>query len=389
MAVERVAIVGAGPAALATARSYREHGGDAQVTMIGLEPLVPYRRPPLTKEFLRGELDRGELAIEPAQWFDDNQVTLRRSERATAIDPVGGRVLLQGGERLQADAIVLATGSQPVRPQLPGMSDPAVLTVRTLDDSLALRERASHGGPIVVIGTGFIGCEIAGSLAMGGHAVTLIGQESLPLEQRLGDGAAGRIAGWLTELGVELIGGAEVRRVHDGRIVELSDGTRVQGETVVLGMGARPRGEIPTAAGLRMSDGAVVVDEAMRASRIAHAVLAVGDVARAYNVSAARHLRVEHWGDALAHGALAGQTLAGRDVRWDDVPGFWSTIATHTIKYAAWGDGYDRSSLVSHPGGAFTVSYERDGVAVGVLTHDRDDDYDRGREAVRLGRPVK
>ncbi len=388
MAVERVAIVGAGPAALATARAYREHGGEAQVTMIGQEPHAAYRRPPLTKEFLRGELDRAELAIESSRWFAENDVTLRRSERATAIDPVGGRVLLQGGERLQADAIVLATGSEPVRPQLPGMSHPAVLTVRTLDDSLALRERTSRGGPVVVVGTGFIGCEIAGSLAMGGRAVTLIGQESLPLQGRLGDGAAGRIAGWLGELGVELIGGAEVRSVHDGRIVELSDGTRVKGETVVLGMGARPRGEIPAAAGLRMSDGAVVVDEAMRASRIAHPVLAVGDVARAYNVSAGRHLRVEHWGDALAHGALAGQTLAGRDVRWDEVPGFWSTIASHTIKYAAWGDGYDRSTLISHPGGAFTVWYERDGAAAGVLTHERDDDYERGRELVRLGRPI-
>jgi 3-phenylpropionate/trans-cinnamate dioxygenase ferredoxin reductase subunit len=388
MEVEHVAIVGTGPAALATARSYREHGGEAQVTMLGQESLAPYRRPPLTKEFLRGELDRGELAIEPSQWFADNEVTLRRRERATAIDPVGGQVLLQGGERVLADAIVLATGSEPVRPQLPGMSHPAVLTVRTLDDGLALRERTSRGGQVVVIGTGFIGCEIAGSLAMGGRAVTLVGQESLPLAHRLGDGAAGRIAGWLAELGVELIGGVEVRSVHDGRTVELSDGRRLQGDTVVLGMGARPRGEIPAAAGLRMSDGAVVVDEAMRASRSAHPVLAAGDVARAYNVSAARHLRVEHWGDALAHGALAGQTLAGRDVQWDDVPGFWSTIATHTIKYAAWGDGYDRSRLISHADGAFTVWYERDGAAVGVLTHERDDDYERGRELVRLGRPV-
>jgi NAD(P)H-nitrite reductase large subunit len=388
MAVERVAIVGAGPAALATARAYREHGGEARVTMIGYEPHAPYRRPPLTKELLRGELDRGELAIESPGWFDDNEVTLRLGERATAIDPLGGSVLLAGGERVQADAIVLATGSEPVRPQLPGMSHPAVLTMRELDDSLALRERASRGGRIVVIGTGFIGCELAGSLAMRGRAVTLIGQEPLPLEHRLGEDAAARIAGWLAELGVELIGGADVRSVHDGRVVELADGARVRGETVVLGMGARPRGEIAAAAGLRMGDGAVVVDEAMRATRIAHPVLAAGDVACAYNVSAARHLRVEHWGDALAHGALAGQTLAGRDVRWDDVPGFWSTIAAHTIKYAAWGDGHDRSTLISHPDGAFTVWYERDGVAVGVLTHERDDDYERGRELVRQGRPV-
>jgi 3-phenylpropionate/trans-cinnamate dioxygenase ferredoxin reductase component len=389
MEVEHVAIVGAGPSALATARAYREHGGHAQVTMIGQEPLAPYRRPPLTKEFLRGELDSAELPIENAQWFAAHDVTLRSGVRATAIDPVGGRVLLQGGERLNADAIVLATGSEPVRPQLPGMGDRAVLTMRTLEDSLALSERARQGGPIVVIGTGFVGCEIAASLAMRGESVTLVGQESLPLVERLGDGAAGRISAWLAELGVRSIAGADVRGVQDGRIVELADGSRVQGATVVLGMGARPRGEIAAAAGLRMSDGAVVVDEAMRAARIARPVLAVGDIAHAYNVSAGRHLRVEHWGDALEHGALAGQTLAGHGARWDSVPGFWSTIGSHTIKYAAWGDGYDRSSLISHPDGAFTVWYERDGVAVGVLTHERDADYERGRELVRAGRPVR
>jgi 3-phenylpropionate/trans-cinnamate dioxygenase ferredoxin reductase subunit len=179
--------------------------------------------------------------------------------------------------------------------------------------------------------------------------------------------------------------------VQDGRIVELHDGTRLSGESVVLAMGARPRGELARAAGLRMSDGAVVVDESMRASSTAGAVgraFAVGDVACAYNTSAQRHLRVEHWGDALEHGSLAGRTLAGHEAHWQDVPGFWTTIGTHTLKYAAWGDGYDEAQLMSHPDGAFTIWYERDGVAVGVLAHDRDEDYERGREIVREGRPV-
>ncbi|MHB8233844.1 MAG: NAD(P)/FAD-dependent oxidoreductase [Solirubrobacteraceae bacterium] len=385
MALEHVAIVGAGPAGLATARAYRRHGGDGEVTLIGQEALVPYRRPPLTKEFLRGELDAAELPIERPEWFADNDVTLRSRERVTAIDPVRGSVLLQGGERLRADAIVLATGSEPVRPELPGLGHPAVTTMRTLQDSIELTERASAGVPILVIGTGFIGCEIAASLAMLGDAVTLIGEESLPQLQRLGEGAAARIADWLAALGVELVLGVGVRSVHDGRVVELGDGRRVRGAAVTLGMGARPRGEIARAAGLSMSGGAVVVDESMRAARVARQTFAVGDVARAYNVCAGRHLRVEHWGDALEHGELAGQTLAGVEAGWATVPGFWSTIGRNTLKYAAWGDGYARSRLEAHPEGAFTVWYERDGVTVGVLTHDRDEDYERGRELVRVG----
>jgi 3-phenylpropionate/trans-cinnamate dioxygenase ferredoxin reductase component len=388
MAVERVAIVGAGPAGLAAARAYREHGGQGEVTLIGQEPRAPYERPPLTKELLRDELDTAELPIAPAQWFAANDVGLRSGERVTAIDPAGGHVLLAGGERLQADAIVLATGSQPVRPELPGLGDPAVLTMRTLDDGLALAERARQGGRIVVIGTGFIGCEIAGSLALRGADVTLIGEERSPQARRLGESAAARIAAWLSELGVELVCGTGVRAVHDGRTVELLDGSRLHGASVVLGMGARPAGEIARAAGLRMSDGAVVVDETMRASRLARPVLAVGDVACAYNTSAGRHLRVEHWGDALEHGALAGRTLAGDPARWDGVPGFWTTIGRRTLKYAAWGDGHDESRLVAHPDGAFTVWYERHGAAVGVLTHERDEDYERGREIVRAGGPM-
>jgi 3-phenylpropionate/trans-cinnamate dioxygenase ferredoxin reductase subunit len=385
MRAERVVIVGAGPAGLATARSFREHGGEGEVTLVGDEPLLPYRRPPLTKEFLRGELDAAALPIERRRWFDEHGVQLRLGTSATAIDPGHGHVLLQSGERLVADAIVLATGCEAVRPHLPGMEHPAVITIRTVPDSVELGERAREAGRVLVIGTGFIGCEIAGSLAMDGIAVMLVGEESLPQARRLGDSAAARIAGWLQELDVELVLGTGVRAVHDGRVVELEDGSRLRGGCLVLGMGARPRGALARAAGLALSDTAVVVDEAMRASRAFGTVLAAGDLACAYNASAGRHLRVEHWGDALEHGALAGSTLAGEDGRWSSVPGFWSTVGGHTLKYAAWGDGYDESRLLAHGDDAFTVWYTRDGAAVGVLTHERDEDYELGRELVRAG----
>ena len=197
MPAECVAIVGAGPAGLEVARAYREHGGDRDVTLIGQEPLAPYERPPLTKQLLRGELDAAELALEDPRWFAAHDVALRSGERATAIDPIHGIVQLAGGEQVPADAIVLACGSEPVRPELPGVRDPRVMTMRTLDDALALDERAHQGGRVIVIGTGFIGCEIAGSLALRGGSVTLVGEEALPQVERLGNDAAARIAGWL------------------------------------------------------------------------------------------------------------------------------------------------------------------------------------------------
>jgi NADPH-dependent 2,4-dienoyl-CoA reductase/sulfur reductase-like enzyme len=145
---------------------------------------------------------------------------------------------------------------------------------------------------------------------------------------------------------------------------------------------------------LPLHEAAVVVDQAMRVDQTSRAeheqcvVLAVGDVAYAYNARAGRHLRVEHWGDALGQGEVAGRVLAGEATAWDSVPGFWSTIGEHTLKYAAWGDGHDDARFEQHDDGAFTVWYSREGTLVGVLTHERDKDYERGRELIGAGAAV-
>ncbi|HEY5389220.1 MAG TPA: NAD(P)/FAD-dependent oxidoreductase, partial [Solirubrobacteraceae bacterium] len=298
----------------------------------------------------------------------------------------GGTVAVRGGTELRAGAIVMATGSEPLRPKVPGAEDAAVLTFRRLPDSRRLALRARPGRRVIVIGSGFIGCEIAGSLALRGVAVTLVTTEELPQQERLGSEVGERIANWLGELGVELRCGAEVAAIDGGREVELAEGAGIVGDCVVLAAGVRPRGELAEQAGAAMHDGAVVVDESMCAASAAKrggaALLAVGDVAFARNAAAGRHLRVEHWGDALGHGEVAGKALAGARAVWDSVPGFWTTIGRRTLKHAAWGDGHDERRLTDHGGGAFSVSYLRDGVLVGILTHERDDDYQRGAAAI-------
>ena len=160
-------------------------------------------------------------------------------------------------------------------------------------------------------------------------------------------------------------------------------GASLTAELILTAAGATPESALAQQAGLKLADGRIVVDERMATDW--PGVFAAGDVAFAHNAAAGRSLRVEHWGEALRMGEVAGRNAAGGDDSWSDVPGFWSQIGDHTIKYAAWGDGYDSADLVEHAGGGFTVWYARDGKAVGVLTVNADDDYERGRSAHRAG----
>jgi 3-phenylpropionate/trans-cinnamate dioxygenase ferredoxin reductase subunit len=387
MGSRRIAIVGAGPAALATARAYRGHGGRGEVLLLGQEQMLPYERPPLTKDFLRGELDATELRIEDERWFAAHDIELKLGQEVSAIDASNGSVML-AGEELAADSIVLATGSEPVRPELPGMADQRITTMRTRADSERIRALARPGVRMLVLGTGFIGCELAASLAMIGADVTLVGQEQLPQMGRLGEDAATRIASWLEDLGMRLVLGGAVCSIENGRELRLEGGSRLEAEHVVLALGVRPRAELAERAGLAMSDGAIVADAQMRADGADGRVFAVGDVAFAENTTVGRRLRVEHWGDALGQGEVAGSFLAGENSSWGSVPGFWSTIGSHTLKYAGWGDGYEQERLVEHPGGGFAVWYlDRSGTVVGVLSYGHDADYELGRQLIAQGDP--
>ncbi len=378
-----IAIVGGGPAGLEAARAYRDAGGDGPVTMLTAEAAAPYVRPLLSKELLRGETD--DAALEEESWFSDNDVELRREATVEALDPAERRLRLAGGEELAFDACVLATGSEPLRLPVPGADDPGILNLRSLHDARVLRSRAEEARSAIVIGSGFIGCEAAASLAMRGLRVTLVSDEHVVHAARLGEEAGRRITDWLAELGVALRLGAPVQSVGAGR-VHLPGAPPVEADLVLFAVGVRPRGELAEAAGLELPDGRIVTDEHRRTS--ADAVYAAGDVALARNAAAGRRLPVEHWGEALNQGAVAGARAAGGDAVWDAAPGFWSTIGDRTLKHVAWGDGFDEARMVVHPGGAFTVWYGSDGTAVGVLAHERDEDYERGRELIEQGRPL-
>jgi NADPH-dependent 2,4-dienoyl-CoA reductase/sulfur reductase-like enzyme len=375
----RVVIVGGGPAAFAAARGYRAANGDGDVTILTPELTPPYTRPALSKEFLRGELADEDVPIEPTAWYEQHRIDLRLGTEAETVNPAERTLTLATGETLAYDACVLATGAEPKALPVPGATEEWVLLLRSLATARVLRDRAANATSAIVIGSGFIGCEAAASLAMRGVNATLVTDEGIPHEARLGDAAGRRIQHWLEELGVELVLGSGVEAIAD-HAVHVPGQEPVRGDLILMAAGVAPCGGLAENAHLDTQDGRIKVDATMRTSD--EHVFAAGDVAFAYNAAAQRHLAVEHWGEALNMGEVAGQTIAGANARWDVAPGFWSTIGEHTLKYVAWGDGYDEAHLVEHDDGAFTVWYAQEGTTVGVLTHEADDDYEKGRELI-------
>ena len=369
-------IVGGGPAALAAARGYRAAGGQGDVTLFTPELVVPYQRPPLSKEFLRGEIDEAALPIEDEAWFENHGVEIRLGGEVETLDPATRTLTLFTGEAIPYDACVLATGAEPTVLPVPGATEEGVLLLRSLATARVLRDRAATAKTALVVGSGFIGCEAAASMAMRGVDVTLVSDEDIPHASRLGEEAGRRITGWLEAAGVTLKLGEAVEALSEDAA-----------DLILMAAGVQPRAGLAETAGLDVRDGRIVVDERMRTS--AEGVYAAGDVALAHNTAAGRHLAVEHWGEALNMGEIAGRAIAGdADARWAVAPGFWSTIGEHTLKYVAWGDGFDEARLVEHGKGAWTIWYGTEGRTVGVLTHDRDEDYERGRRLVETGAPL-
>lgn len=374
-------VLGGGPAGLATARAYREAGGRGEVAIVNDEHRMPYNRPPLTKGLLRGEMTEEELPIESEAWLSEQRVGLI-SGRAVTLDADRRAAVLSGGRDLSYRNCVLATGAEPTRLPVPGADHPRVRVIRTLDHVRELTKQLGDGDPVVVIGSGFIGCEVAASLRRRGQVVTLISDESAPNSNRLGGEPAGRIQRWLTDEGVTLHLGAAVDRIdhHNGVVSVQAGEVRASGSLVVMAGGVAPRVELAVAAGIELENGAVPADTHQRTAK--DGLFAAGDVAFTENATAGRALRVEHWGDALGQGEVAGRNAAGNSSEWAAVPGFWSTIGEHTLKYAAWGDGFHQTRFEDHGDGAFTTWYGLAGELVGVLTHERDEDYERGSELI-------
>jgi 3-phenylpropionate/trans-cinnamate dioxygenase ferredoxin reductase component len=383
---ERIVIVGGGPAAQSAASAYREAGGAGDVTILAREADPPYDRPPLTKGFLRGESGRDALPLVEVGWYAEHGIDLRTGAEATEID-LDGPLVRTAYDELPFDRLLLATGADPLVPSIPGADGPGVQTVRRIGDAERLGELGPSGSALVV-GSGFVGCEAAASLALRGVAVTMATLEAAPQVDRLGPEVAAEIGGWLEALGVEILPEselAELRSAGDAATrARFTDRHELTVDRVLLALGVERADRLAAAAGLPV-EGGVEVDASMATPD--PRLLAAGDVAFAFNAAAGRRLRVEHWGEALNMGAVAGRTLAGAEAEWRVAPGFWSTIGERTIKYVGWGDGWDERRFEPGEEGAFACWYGRDGELVGVATHLDDAAYARGRELIEARSP--
>ena len=317
-------IVGAGLAGAKAAETLRE-GGAGRVVLVGEEQERPYDRPPLSKEYLQGNADRDSVYLHPADWYAEHGVELRSGVRATAVDRDAHEVVLADGDRIGYRKLLLATGSSPRRLPVAGADLDGVHYLRRLGDSDAIAAAIRSSSRIVVIGGGWIGLEVAAAARIADVAVTLVESAPLPLLRVLGPEIAEVFATLHREHGVDLRVDTDVAgiRGEGGRVtgVRLADGTGIDADAVVVGVGITPNTDLAEAAGLEVADG-VVVDARHRTSD--PDIHAAGDVASLWYPAFERHLRVEHWDNALHGGPAAARAMLGDDTEYDHLPYFFT-----------------------------------------------------------------
>ncbi|HEX5333715.1 MAG TPA: FAD-dependent oxidoreductase [Cellulomonas sp.] len=320
-----IVIVGAGLAGASAAASLRVEEFTGRIILLGDEPYLPYERPPLSKGYLLGNDELETAFVHPADWYAEHAVELRTDVEVVALDREAHEVVLAGGERVPYGKVLLATGSEPVTLDVPGGDLAGVLTLRRIEDSQRLKDAYSRASRVVIIGGGWIGLETAAAARAAGLEVTLLERGELPLLRVLGPEVAPVFADLHREHGVDLRTGAVVAEILgvDGVVtgVRLGDGSTIDTELVVVGVGIRPRTELATASGLDVDNG-IVTDEHLRT--FDPDVFAAGDVANAMHPRLRRRLRVEHWANAIRQGELAGRTMLGRDDVDDRPPYFFS-----------------------------------------------------------------
>jgi 3-phenylpropionate/trans-cinnamate dioxygenase ferredoxin reductase subunit len=323
---ESIVVIGAGLAGAKTVEELRALGFTGPITLIGEEPHAPYERPALSKEYLAGSAEFADSLVHPLEWYAENNIDLRLNTSTVAIDTTAHTVALSDGSTVNYGALVLATGATPRRAAIPGADAEGVLYLRTKDDSDAIRAVAVKGKKLAIIGGGWIGLEVASGARNAGAEVAVLELDPLPLARIVGDRAAEAFASLHRTNGVDLHTNAEVAEilVADGHVtgVKLKDGTTIDADSVLVGIGAVPNIALAETAGLIIDAGGVAVDAQLRTSDAD--VFAVGDIAAQDHPVLGRRVRVEHWATALNQPKAVAATLTGTNTDYTELPYFFT-----------------------------------------------------------------
>ena len=336
-----VLIVGAGLAGAKAAETMRSDGFDGPITIIGQEAHRPYERPELSKYFLRGERDLDAISVHDPAFYSDHNIELRTGVRVAAIHADVAAVETESGETIGYDQLLLATGSRPRRLRVPGADLDGIHMLRTSDDANALHVAIAAAEHVAIVGSGWIGSEVAASARQLGAEVTLIDPQTTPLERVMGIEVGDIYRDLHDEHGVHLRPESTVESFGGAGTVSMvrtSTGD-VAADVVVVGIGATPRVELAESAGLAIENG-ITVDEYLRTSD--QRIFAVGDIASAWNPTLGARLRVEHWSNALNQGIAVGHTLAGTPTSYDRLPYFYSDQYDLSMEYTGHAPHWDQ-----------------------------------------------
>jgi len=391
-------IVGANLAGGRAAEALRGAGFDGRIVLVGEEPQRPYERPPLSKEYLRGQIPQEKMFLQKPEYYGEKEIELRLGVRAVGLDPSAHELELEGGERLAYDKLLLTTGGRVRRLQAPG-ADPStgsgqglegVYYLRTVEESDRLAKELRPGRRAVVIGAGFIGAEIAASARAQGLEVTMLEMLAAPLERVLGP-EMGAVCGEIhRDYGCALHTNEAVERLEgNGRVERVvgASGRSYDCDFVVVGVGIDPATELAESGGLEVNNG-VVVNEYCETS--APDVYAAGDVARFYHPLLGEHIRVEHWSNAQTQGMAAAKSMLGQREPYAEIPWFWSDqydVNLQLVGHASsWDEVVVRGDVAERK---FSAFYLKDGRLAAALTVNRFRDIRPSRELIKQRVPVE
>ena len=370
------------------ASTLREEGFDGRIVLVGAEPLPPYERPPLSKEYLRDGGPAEKTYFQPLSWYEQNQVELRLGVTATALDLQAREVELDGGERLSFERLLLATGGRNRSLPLPGRDLEGVFDLRTLEDADRIRKEASAGASVLIVGAGFIGCELASSFRQMGVEVDVVEVFETTLEAALGPRMGKVMESIHRDHGVRFHFGHALERFEgDGRVEAAitNRGSRIDCDLAIVAVGIRPATELVEETDIEVDNGTLV--DAMCETNV-EGVFAAGDVANHDHPIFGR-IRVEHWDNAMKQGAAAARNMLGRGEAYSHPHWFWSDQYEHNLQSMGHSSG-DEEMIVrgSIEDRSFAAFFVKEGVVRSVIGLDRGRDVRRSAGLISSGHPV-